>query len=121
MVGGALVMALFATIVHRGWLREALGHGRTIVHGLIPIAVAQLCYYNASANLSVGVAPARIPRRVRGRMGMGHDTAPAGDSDPAGAALALAGTIVVLDVFSGASNIIVLGTGRRGTAPRATS
>ena len=57
MVGGELVMALFATIVYRGWLREALGHSRTIVlYGLIPITGAQLCYYNAVANLSVGVA-----------------------------------------------------------------
>jgi drug/metabolite transporter (DMT)-like permease len=57
LAGGALVMALFATLVHRDWWREAVRHGRTVVaYGLIPIAGAQLCYYNAVSHLSVGVA-----------------------------------------------------------------
>ena len=57
MAGGALVMAIFATIVKPDWFREALQHGRTVIaYGLIPIAGAQLCYYNAVAHLSVGVA-----------------------------------------------------------------
>ena len=57
MAGGALLMAIFATIVRPGWFREAVAHGRTVVaYGLIPIAGAQLCYYNAVAHLSVGVA-----------------------------------------------------------------
>jgi drug/metabolite transporter (DMT)-like permease len=57
LAGGALVMAVYATVVHRGWLREAVEHGKTVVmYGLIPIAGAQLCYYNAVAHLSVGVA-----------------------------------------------------------------
>ena len=50
-------MAVFATIVKPGWVREALQHSKTVVaYGLIPIAGAQLCYYNAVAHLSVGVA-----------------------------------------------------------------
>ena len=105
MVGGALVMALFATIVHRGWLREALGHGKTIVfYGLIPIAGAQLCYYNAVANLSVGVAlllEYLAPVLVVGWVWGTTRRRPA-TLTLLGAALALAGTIVVLDVFSGA-------------------
>ena len=57
LAGGALVMAIFATIVKPDWFREALQHYRTVVaYGLIPIAGAQLCYYNAVAHLSVGVA-----------------------------------------------------------------
>ena len=105
MVGGALVMALFATIVHRGWLREALGHCKTIVfYGLIPIAGAQLCYYNAVANLSVGVAlllEYLAPVLVVGWVWGTTRRRPA-TLTLLGAALALAGTIVVLDVFSGA-------------------
>ena len=57
LAGGALVMAVFATIVRPGWVGEALRHTRTVVlYGAIPIAGAQLFYYNAVAHLSVGVA-----------------------------------------------------------------
>ncbi|OKH73725.1 EamA family transporter [Mycolicibacterium obuense] len=57
LAGGALTMAVFATVAHPGWLREARHHVRTIVaYGLIPIAGAQLFYYNAVAHLTVGVA-----------------------------------------------------------------
>ena len=57
LAGGALLMAVFATIVRPHWFREALQHGKTVVaYGVIPIAGAQLCYFNAVAHLSVGVA-----------------------------------------------------------------
>ncbi|MCG7592990.1 DMT family transporter [Mycobacterium sp. PSTR-4-N] len=57
LAGGALAMAVFATVAHPGWLRDARHHVRTIVaYGLIPIAGAQLFYYNAVAHLTVGVA-----------------------------------------------------------------
>src|ERR1700739_3952733 len=57
LAGGALVMALFATLVHRDWWREGVRHGRTgVAYVLSPIAGAQLCYYNAVSHLSVGVA-----------------------------------------------------------------
>ncbi|KGI67079.1 EamA family transporter [Mycolicibacterium rufum] len=57
LAGGAFAMAVFATVAHPGWLREARHHLRTVVaYGLIPIAGAQLFYYNAVAHLSVGVA-----------------------------------------------------------------
>jgi drug/metabolite transporter (DMT)-like permease len=105
MVGGALAMALFATIVHRGWVREAVEHRRTVVfYGVIPIAGAQLCYYNAVANLSVGVAlllEYLAPVLVVGWVWATTRRRPA-TLTLLGAALALAGTIVVLDVFSGA-------------------
>jgi drug/metabolite transporter (DMT)-like permease len=104
MAGGALAMALFATIVHRGWLREAIAHGRTVVvYGLIPIAGAQLCY-NAVANLSVAVAlllEYLAPVLVVGWVWATTRRRPS-TLTLLGAALALAGTIVVLDVFSGA-------------------
>ncbi|MDR3663699.1 MAG: EamA family transporter [Mycobacterium sp.] len=57
LTGGALVMAVVATILRRGWLREALSHARTVIaYGVIPIAGAQLCYFNAVTYLPVGVA-----------------------------------------------------------------
>jgi drug/metabolite transporter (DMT)-like permease len=57
LAGGALVMAIFATIVRPNWIRESLRHIRTVMaYGAIPIAGAQLFYYNAVAHLSVGVA-----------------------------------------------------------------
>ena len=50
-------MVIFATIVKPDWFRDARRHARTVVaYGLIPIAGAQLCFYNAVAHLSVGVA-----------------------------------------------------------------
>jgi drug/metabolite transporter (DMT)-like permease len=105
MAGGALAIALFATIVRPGWVREAIAHGKTVVvYGLIPIAGAQLCYYNAVANLSVGVAlllEYLAPVLVVGWVWAMTRRRPA-TLTLVGAALALAGAIVVLDVFSGA-------------------
>src|SRR6478609_8978037 len=57
LAGGAVVMAVFATIVRPNWVREALSHAKTVVlYGVIPIAGAQLFYYCAVSHLSVGVA-----------------------------------------------------------------
>ncbi|MUL64069.1 EamA family transporter [Mycobacterium sp. CBMA 234] len=57
LAGGALVMAVVATILRRGWLREALDHkGTVIAYGVIPISGAQLCFYNSVTYLPVGVA-----------------------------------------------------------------
>jgi drug/metabolite transporter (DMT)-like permease len=105
MAGGALAMALFATLVHRGWLREALRHRTTIlVYGVVPVAGAQLCYYSAVAHLSVGVAlllEYLAPVLVVGWVWTTTRHRPA-TLTLVGAALALTGTVVVLDVFSGA-------------------
>ncbi|BCI51910.1 membrane protein [Mycolicibacterium litorale] len=57
LAGGALLMAVFATIMRPGWVREAAGHWRTVVvYGAVPIAGAQLFYYSAVSHLSVAVA-----------------------------------------------------------------
>jgi drug/metabolite transporter (DMT)-like permease len=57
LAGGAVAMAVFATITNPGWVREAMRHFKTVVaYGIVPIAGAQLCYYNAVSHLSVGVA-----------------------------------------------------------------
>ncbi len=105
MAGGALVMAIFATIVKPDWFREALQHGRTVIaYGLIPIAGAQLCYYNAVAHLSVGVAVLleyTAPILVVGWLWATTRRRPT-NMTLAGVALAIAGIILVLDVISGA-------------------
>jgi len=57
LAGGALAMAIFAAIVRPGWIREARTHASTVVlYGVVPIAGAQLFYFNAVSHLSVGVA-----------------------------------------------------------------
>src|ERR1700755_883932 len=57
MAGGALVMAIFATIVKPDWVSEAWAHRRTVLaYGIVHVAGAQLCYYNAVGPLSIGVA-----------------------------------------------------------------
>ena len=106
LAGGALVMAVFATIVKPDWFREAAAapQDRGRLRHLIPIAGAQLCYYNAVAHLSVGVAllleyTAPDPG---GRLAVGHHPAPAEHLTLAGVALAIAGIMLVLNVFAGA-------------------
>jgi drug/metabolite transporter (DMT)-like permease len=104
LAGGALVMAVLATLVHRGWVREAVRHRKTVlIYGVIPIAGAQLCYYNAVSHLSVAVAlllEYLAPVLVVGWLWATTRRRP-GIPTLAGAALALTGTVGVLDVFSG--------------------
>lgn len=105
LAGGALVMAIVATIVKPDWFREAVQHGKTVVlYGLIPIAGAQLCYYNAVAHLSVGVAlllEYTAPVLVVGWIWATTRRRP-GNLTLGGVALAVAGIMLVLNVFSGA-------------------
>ncbi|KUI09114.1 hypothetical protein AU190_05505 [Mycolicibacterium acapulense] len=113
LAGGALVMALFASIVRRGWIREALRHPTTVLaYGVVPIAGAQLFYYNAVAHLSVGVAllleytsPVIVVAWVWATTRRRPTTLTL-----AGVGLAIAGIMLVLDVFSGA-HINVVGVG----------
>lgn len=52
LVGGAAVLAVAATLIKPDWLRQAREHaGTVVVYGLIPVAGAQVCYYNAVAHL----------------------------------------------------------------------
>ena len=103
LAGGALVMAIFATIVKPDWFREALQHAKTVVaYGLIPIAGAQLCYYNAVAHLSVGVAlllEYTAPILVVGWLWATTRRRPS-NLTLAGVALAVAGIMLVLNVFA---------------------
>ncbi len=105
MAVGALAMAVFATIVKPGWVGEAVVHRKTVIaYGLFPIAGAQLCYYNAVAHLSVGVAlllEYTAPVLVVGWLWATTRRRPA-KLTLAGVALAVAGIMLVLDVFAGA-------------------
>lgn len=105
LAGGAVAMALFATVIRPGWFREALTHGRTVLlYGLIPIAGAQLCYFNAVSHLSVGVAlllEYTAPVLVVGWVWATTRRRP-GPLTIAGVVLAITGITLVLDVFAGA-------------------
>src|SRR5437763_9641632 len=105
LAGGALLMAIFATVVKPDWLREAFRHRKTVIaYGLIPIAGAQLCYFNAVANLSVGVAlllEYTAPILVVGYVWTRTRRRPS-SLTLTGVALAIAGIMLVLNVFSGA-------------------
>src|ERR1700676_3835132 len=113
LAGGALVMAIFATVVKPDWFREARRHAKTVVaYGLIPIAGAQLCYYNAVAHLSVGVAlllEYTAPILVVGWLWTTTRSRPS-NLTLTGVALAIAGIMLVLNVFSGA-HINLIGVG----------
>lgn len=105
LAGGALVLAAVATAVQPDWLRQARDHARTVlVYGLIPVAGAQLCYYNAVAHLSVGVAlllEYTAPVLVIAWVWATTRRRPRGLT-LAGVALAIVGIALVLDVADGA-------------------
>ena len=102
LAGGAIAMAGFATIVKPGWVREAMQHAKTVVaYGLIPIAGAQLCYYNAVSHLSVAVAlllEYTAPVLVVGWLWATTRRRPT-NLTLAGGTLAIAGIMLVLGVF----------------------
>lgn len=105
LAGGAMVLAIVATVVKPDWLSQARAHARTvIVYGLIPVAGAQLCYYNAVAHLSVGVAlllEYTAPVLVIAWVWATTGRRPSGRT-LAGVALAVLGVTLVLDVVHGA-------------------
>ncbi len=105
LAGGALTLAVVATIVKPDWVRQAREHAKTVViYGLIPVAGAQLCYYNAVAHLSVGVAlllEYTSPVLVIAWVWATTQRRPRGLT-LAGVALAIVGITLVLDVFNGA-------------------
>ena len=112
LAGGALVMVIFATVVKPDWIREARRHARVVIaYGLVPIAGAQLCYYNAVSHLSVGVAlllEYTAPILVVGWIWTTTRRRPRGLT-LAGVGLAVAGIMLVLNVVSGAANVNAVG------------
>ncbi|MCI4676949.1 EamA family transporter [Candidatus Mycolicibacterium alkanivorans] len=112
LAGGALVMAIFATVVKPDWIREAREHARIVVaYGLVPIAAAQLCYYNAVSHLSVGVAlllEYTAPILVVGWIWATTRRRPRG-ATLAGVGLAVAGIMLVLNISSGTARVDAAG------------
>ncbi len=104
LLGGAIAMAVYASIARPGWIGEALRHANTVIaYGLIPIAGAQLFYYNAVDHLSIGVAlllEYTAPILVVGWIWATTRRRPS-TRTLAGVVLATAGIMLVLDVFSG--------------------
>lgn len=105
MAGGAIAMALVATFMRPGWIREAVQHARTVVvYGIVPVAGAQLFYFNAVEHLSVGVAlllEYTAPILVVGYVWITTRRRPT-NLTFAGVAMAIAGIMLVLNVFAGA-------------------
>jgi drug/metabolite transporter (DMT)-like permease len=118
LVGGAVAMAVFATFVKPDWVREAMQHWKTVfAYGLVPIAGAQLCYYNAVAHLSVGVAlllEYTSPVLVVGWVWATSRRRPS-TLTLAGVGLAVAGIMLVLGIFQhgglSAAHISLIGVG----------
>ena len=113
LAGGALAMAVFATAIKPDWVREALRHSKTVLaYGLVPIAGAQLFYYNAVAHLSVAVAlllEYTAPLLVVGWMWATTRRRPS-NLTLAGVALSITGIMLVLNVFA-AAHINLVGVG----------
>ena len=105
MAGGAVAMAIVATFIRPAWIREAVQHAKTVVaYGIVPVAGAQLFYFNAVEHLSVGVAlllEYTAPILVVGYVWVTTRRSPT-KLTLAGVALAIAGIMLVLDVFAGA-------------------
>lgn len=118
LAGGAIAMAIFATVVRPGWLREARQHAQTVVlYGLVPIAGAQLFYYNAVSHLSVAVAlllEYTAPILVVGWLGATTRKRPT-NLTLGGVVLAVAGIMLVLGMFGpgglAAAHINLVGVG----------
>jgi len=103
---GALALAVAASIIKPDWFREARVHARTVVaYGLVPVAGAQLCFYNAVAHLPVAIAlllEYTAPILVVGWVWATKKQAPSALT-VAGVALAIAGVTLVLNIFSPAA------------------
>ena len=106
-LGGAALLLLvpLVTVMARGWRPRAGQLRPVLVYGLVPLAGAQVCYFSAVGHLSVGVAlliEYTAPVLLLGWTWLRGGTRPR----PAtflGAALAVAGLALVLDVGRGAS------------------
>ncbi|MHC1558952.1 EamA family transporter [Actinomycetospora sp. C-140] len=108
--GGALLLAVpLVVVVARGW-RPRAGHLRAIaIYGLVPLAGAQVCYFSAVGHLSVGVAlliEYTAPVLLLGWTWARTRARPR-PATLVGAALAIAGLVLVLDVARGAAVDVV--------------
>ena len=105
VAGGALVMMVIALATQWPRLRQVSTHTRTVLlYGVFAISGVQLCFFNAVQHLSVGVAlllEYLAPIIVIGWVWMTKGARPSVQT-LLGAAVALIGTAVVIDVFGSA-------------------
>lgn len=104
ITGAAVVMAVLTLVLWRPHLRQALQARRTVLfYGVVAVAGVQVCYFTAVRTLSVGVAllleylaPVLVVAWLWLRTGRRPQA-----RTLTGGALALLGTVGVLDVFGG--------------------
>lgn len=105
VAGGALVMMVIAVATQWPRLRQVSAHTRTILlYGVFAISGVQLCFFNAVQHLSVGVAlllEYLAPIIVIGWVWITKGARPSVQT-LLGAAVALIGAAVVIDVFGSA-------------------
>ncbi|MGW6658423.1 EamA family transporter [Rhodococcus sp. NPDC055024] len=105
VAGGALVMMVIAVATQWNRLRQVSTHTRTVLlYGVFAISGVQLCFFNAVQHLSVGVAlllEYLAPIIVIGWVWITKGTRPSVQT-LLGAAVALIGAAVVIDVFGSA-------------------
>jgi drug/metabolite transporter (DMT)-like permease len=110
LAGAAVLLAVpLAILVARGWRPRAAHLRPVVVYGLVPLAGAQVCYFSAVGHLSVGVAllieytaPVLLLGWAWARTGVRPRPATL-----VGAAIAVAGLVLVLDVARGAAVDVV--------------
>ncbi|MBF7732065.1 EamA family transporter [Rhodococcus erythropolis] len=105
VAGGALVMMVIAVATQWPRLRQVSAHTRTILlYGVFAISGVQLCFFNAVQHLSVGVAlllEYLAPIIVIGWVWITKGARPSVQT-LLGAAVAMIGAAVVIDVFGSA-------------------
>jgi len=105
VAGGALVMMVIAVATQWLRLRQVSAHTRTVLlYGVFAISGVQLCFFNAVQHLSVGVAlllEYLAPIIVIGWVWITKGARPSVQT-LLGAAVALIGAAVVIDVFGSA-------------------
>ncbi|MCD2196772.1 DMT family transporter [Actinomycetospora endophytica] len=110
LAGAAVLLAVPLVIVlARGWRPRAGQLRPVVVYGLVPLAGAQVCYFSAVGHLSVGVAlliEYTAPVLLLGWTWARSGTRPR-PATLLGAAAAVAGLVLVLDVGRGAAVDVV--------------
>lgn len=105
VAGGALVMTVIAVATQWPRLRQVSAHTRTVLlYGVFAISGVQLCFFNAVQHLSVGVAlllEYLAPIIVIGWVWITKGARPSVQT-LLGAAVAMIGAAVVIDVFGSA-------------------
>ncbi|MDN5545397.1 MAG: EamA family transporter, partial [Rhodococcus sp. (in: high G+C Gram-positive bacteria)] len=105
VAGGALVMMVLAVATQWRRLRQVSAHTRTVLlYGVFAISGVQLCFFNAVQHLSVGVAlllEYLAPIIVIGWVWITKGARPSVQT-LLGAAVAMIGAAVVIDVFGSA-------------------